>query len=344
MTVGEEPRPRRALPPEDDTDPDLTATTDSLGPWVPGAVEPEAPTVPRRAAGPTGIDFRAEPEPEPAAEPADEELRPGRIGDRRDDAGDDGSADDEERLTFGQHVLAFFKELTIVVVGAIVVAALLRAFVGQMFLIPSESMLNTLSIDDRVVAEKLTGLTRGEVVVFADPGGWLSGPEAPERGPFGKALEFIGVLPESGTDHLIKRLIGLPGDHVRCCTSDGRIEVNGHPLEESEYLYTDAAGRQADPSDINFDVIVPNGRIFVLGDNRANSRDSRCHLNDERPGTTKGENAFVPTDLVVGRGIAVVWPVSHLRTLAIPSTFKDVPAGMSPPPKPTIDAGPDANC
>ncbi|WP_246186867.1 signal peptidase I [Microlunatus speluncae] len=332
MTADEadEPRPRRALPPDDDFDNDAFDTDDDAD---------------------TAEQPRVAPEPEqwtreqPAATPRDAE--PEAAGAARDEPGDESAeseSEQDEKLTFGQHVLAFFKELAIVVVGAIVVAALLRAFVGQMFLIPSESMLSTLAVDDRVVAEKITGLTRGEVVVFADPGGWLSGPDAPERGPFGKALEFIGVLPESGTDHLIKRLIGLPGDHVRCCSADGRIEVNGIPLDEREYLYTDSGGRQADPSDINFDVIVPANRIFVMGDNRDNSRDSRCHLNDQRAGTIKGENAFVPTDLVVGRGIAVVWPMSHLRALAIPSTFEGVPAGTTPPAKPTIDAGPDANC
>ncbi len=312
----DEPRPRRALPPDDNDDDADTAEQ----PRVASESLPSDPYDSDRPARARGV---------------------GPTG--RSDL-DDDEDDEEESLTFGQHVLTFFKELAIVVVGAIVVAALLRAFVGQMFLIPSESMLNTLSVDDRVVAEKLTPLTRGEVVVFADPGGWLSGPEAPERGPFGKALEFIGVLPESGTDHLIKRLIGLPGDHVKCCTPDGKIEVNGAPLDETEYLYVDSFGRRAAPSDINFDVIVPAERIFVMGDNRGNSRDSRCHLNDQRAGTVKGENGFVPTDLVVGRGIAVVWPMSHLRALSIPSTFKGVPAGTTPPAKPTIDAGPDANC
>jgi signal peptidase I len=317
----DEPRPRRALPPDDNDDDADTAEQPKVvsEPYESGRPQPAtpAPEADELGSGPVAI--------EPAEdEPAEE--------------------DEDEQLTFGQHVLTFFKELAIVVVGAIVVAALLRAFVGQMFLIPSESMLDTLAVDDRVVAEKLTPLTRGQVVVFADPGGWLSGPEAPERGPFGKALEFIGVLPESGTDHLIKRLIGLPGDHVKCCTADGRIEVNGIPLDETEYLYVDSSGGRADPSDINFDVIVPANRIFVMGDNRGNSRDSRCHLNDQRAGTVKGENAFVPTDLVVGRGIAVVWPMSHLRALSIPSTFKGVPAGTTPPAKPTIDAGPDANC
>src|SRR4029453_11916806 len=122
-----------------------------------------------------------------------------------------------EHLTFGQHVLAFFKELTAVVVGAVIVASLLRGFVGQMFLIPSVSMENTLHVEDRVVVEKLSPIERGEVIVFSDPGGWLTGTTARERGRIGRAFEFVGVLPDTGTEHLIKRVIGLPGDHVICC-------------------------------------------------------------------------------------------------------------------------------
>jgi signal peptidase I len=114
-------------------------------------------------------------------------------------------------------------------------------------------------------------------------------------------------------------------------------------LDETSYLYTDSSGQQAAPSDINFDVVVPDGRIFVLGDNRAESRDSRCHLNDT--GTLKGENAFVSEELVVGRAIAVVWPLSDAARLRIPATYATVPPGKSPAPsRPEIDAGPEANC
>ena len=118
---------------------------------------------------------------------------------------------DPEHLTFRQHVLAFFKELTAVVVGAVIVASLLRGFVGQMFLIPSVSMENTLRVEDRVVVEKLSPIERGEVIVFSDPGGWLIGTTARERGSIGKAFEFVGVLPDTGTEHLIKRVIGMLG-------------------------------------------------------------------------------------------------------------------------------------
>ena len=248
------------------------------------------------------------------------------------------------QLTFGQHVVAFLKELTAVVIGAVIVASLLRGFVGQMFLIPSVSMENTLRVDDRVVVEKLSSLKRGQVVVFKDPGRWLNGPAAAERGPIGRALQFVGVLPDPATEHLIKRVIGVPGDQVICCDTDGRITVNGQPLDESDYLYTSATGETVAPSSIPFDVVVPTDHIFVMGDNRNRSRDSRCHLNDVQAGGLKGENAFVAEDLVVGRAMAVVWPFDRRHSLPIPDTFKSVPPGTSAPGNPQISAGPEANC
>jgi signal peptidase I len=248
------------------------------------------------------------------------------------------------KLSFGQHTWAFVKELTAVVIGAIIVSSLLRAFVGQMFLIPSVSMENTLLVNDRVVVEKLSSVQRGQVVVFEDPGGWLTGIPGQQRGPVGQALEFVGILPDSGTEHLIKRLVGMPGDRVVCCDKRGRISVNGRALDEASYLYTTANGRQVKPSQIPFDVTVPADRIFVLGDNRSQSRDSRCHLNDVRPGGVRGENAFVSLDLVVGRAIAVAWPVADIGTLPTPETYTGLPPGGPPPVAPVISAGPEARC
>jgi signal peptidase I len=253
------------------------------------------------------------------------------------------------QLTFGQHALAFVKELLGVLVGALIVASLLRALVGQMFLIPSASMEQTLRIDDRVAVEKLGRLQRGEVVVFENPGGWLTGPAAPERGVLGQALQFVGVLPDPSTEHLVKRVVGVPGDRVACCDAHGRLRVNGQPLDETSYLDIGVGGVQARPSTLRFDVVVPKDRIFVLGDNREHSRDSRCHLNDVRAGLVKGGNAFVPVDLVVGRAVAVVWPVDHARLLRIPATFDPArldrdAAAPAAPLTPTIDAGPEATC
>ena len=252
---------------------------------------------------------------------------------------------DQEHLTFGQHVLAFFKELTVVVVGAIVVASLLRGFVGQMFLIPSVSMENTLQVDDRVVIEKLSSVRRGQIIVFKDPGGWFTGPAVGERGPIGRALEFVGVLPDTGTEHLIKRVIGLSGDRVMCCDDADRVTVNGQPLDETAYLVTGPDGIPTQPSAIEFDVVVPKNHLFVMGDNRDHSRDSRCHLNDVQGGLAKGQNAFVSQDLVVGRAVIVVWPFDRRHRLPSPDTFDSVPPGIQPAPDiAKIIAGPEASC
>ncbi|HEX3196758.1 MAG TPA: signal peptidase I [Propionibacteriaceae bacterium] len=252
---------------------------------------------------------------------------------------------DPDHLTFRQHVVAFLKEVTVVVVGAVIVASLLRGFVGQMFLIPSISMENTLQVDDRVVVEKLSSVKRGEVVVFSDPGGWLTGTTTRERGSIGKAFQFVGVLPDTSTEHLIKRVIGLPGDHVVCCDAAGRLTVNGQALDEVSYLGTGSDGVQAQPSAIKFDVVVPPGHFFVMGDNRDHSRDSRCHLNDIQGEATKGQNAFVSQDLVIGRAVAVVWPFDRRHRLPIPDTFETVPSGKQPAPDAAlITAGPEASC
>ncbi len=252
---------------------------------------------------------------------------------------------DPERLTFRQHAVAFVKELTAVVIGAVIVASLLRAFVGQMFLIPSISMEDTLQVDDRVVVAKLTAVKRGAVIVFKDPGGWLTGANPRERGPIGKAFQFIGVLPDTATEHLIKRVIGVAGDRVVCCDAAGRLRVNGQPLDETSYLTRSLDGRRTQPSAVKFEVVVPRDHVFVMGDNRDHSRDSRCHLNDVQAGGTTGQNAFVLQDLVVGRAIAVVWPLDRQHRLAIPDTFVSVPPGTQPAPdRATITAGPEASC
>ena len=262
-----------------------------------------------------------------------------------DDVEPETSVREPEELTLRQHAVAFVRELVAVVVGAVIVASLLRGFVGQMFLIPSISMEDTLKQQDRVVVEKLSGIERGQVVVFADPGGWLRGTTSEERGPVGKVFQFVGILPDTSTKHLIKRVVGVAGDTVVCCDAQGRVTVNDQPLDETSYLHTDAGGVQAKPSAIAFRVVVPAGHIFVMGDNRDHSADSRCHLNDVSAGEVKGQNAFVSTDVVVGRAVAVVWPFDRKHRLPIPDTFATVPAGEQPAPGgPQITAGPEANC
>lgn len=227
----------------------------------------------------------------------------------------------------------FFTELVIVVVGALIVSSLLRAFVGQMFIIPSGSMENTLQIDDRVAVQKITDFHRGDIVVFADPGGWLGPAEEPDPDPdpFAQVLEFTGLVP-TGSDHLIKRVIGMPGDRVICCDKLGRLTVNGFPLDESRYLYTSPDGEPDDPSDLEFDVTVPAGRIFVMGDHRSASADSRCHLSDLSLDGPEGAVAFVPIDKVVGPAFAIVMPFNRTSMLTRPPIFDAVPEPAAPPP------------
>jgi len=230
------------------------------------------------------------------------------------------------------------REFVLIVVGALIVSSILRAFVGQMFIIPSESMENTLLVGDRVVVEKLTDVKRGDVVVFEDPGGWLGAEESGQkRGSVGRFFEVVGLLPDSSHGHLIKRLIGMPGDKVECCDTKGRLLVNGQPLDETSYLYPGDAASQ-----MEFQVTVPAGRIFVMGDHRSASGDSRVHLQDvDADGGNPGDAAFVPLDKVTGRAILVVWPAGRWDKLGVPDTFKAVPAAAGPPPaKPSISLTP----
>ncbi|MEL4503936.1 signal peptidase I [Luteococcus sp. H138] len=247
---------------------------------------------------------------------------------------DEEQASSESR-TVGSRIRAALTELVVVVVGALVIAALLRAFVGQLFIIPSGSMQNTLDIGDRVVVSKLTDFKRGDIVVFEDPDNWIVDRPA-ERSALGKVGEKIGVLPATSTNHLVKRVIGMPGDTVKCCAADGRVTVNGAALDETSYLFSDGAG-QNEPSDTPFEVVVPRDRIFVLGDHRAESGDSRIHLTE---GTPAGMRAFVPTSDVVGPVVAIAAPVSRWSGFSTPDTFDAVPAGANPAPEnPTVRVG-----
>lgn len=179
---------------------------------------------------------------------------------------------------------------------------------------------------------KFGGFQRGDVVVFEDPGNWLD-PDPKERNAVQQALEFVGILPNSGTEHLIKRVIGMPGDHVRT-TDDFRIEVNGHVLDETPYLYADD-GVQVAAATVPFDIVVPKDRIFVLGDHRNASNDSRCRLGDVSQ--NPGMSAFVPIDHVVGASVAVVAPLTRLATFQLPPTYAEVPAPNEAPEKPILN-------
>lgn len=231
---------------------------------------------------------------------------------------------------------SWLREIAIVVVGALIASTLLRLFVAQMFVIPSESMENTLLVRDRVAVQKIVGFQRGDVVVFRDTQSWLSPPKV-ETNPIQNGLIFIGLAPDESSNHLIKRVIGIPGDHVTCCDAQGRVTVNGVALNESSYLYRDpTTGEQVEPSTGQFDVVVPAGRVFVMGDHRNDSEDSRCHLDDPTNGAAPGSMAFVPVENIVGSAVAVVYPFSRFQGISRPSIFEGLPTGQDPPADPII--------
>ena len=199
-------------------------------------------------------------------------------------------------------------------VVALVISVVIKTFLVQAFYIPSASMENTLLINDRVLVNKLANqpeeIHRGEVVVFRDPGGWLppSAGNSGVRGAIQDALVFVGLAPSSSERDLVKRVIGVGGDKVACCDDDGHITVNGQPLEEP-YVYPGD-----EPSGEKFSVTVPKGELWVMGDHRSVSEDSRAHR--QQPG--KG---FVPVDDVIGRAFTIVWPLDRARMLHRPPTF-----------------------
>lgn len=220
-------------------------------------------------------------------------------------------------------LLAVLRETVLVVGTALGLSLLIKTFLVQAFYIPSPSMQETLEDGDRVLVSLLTpgpfDLERGDVVVFSDPGGWLDAQPVVERGPVAdamvSALTFVGVLPRNSGEHLIKRVVGLPGDTVACCDPEGRVTVNGVAVQE-DYVYPGN-----DPSDITFEIVVPEGRLWVMGDHRELSLDSRWHQDLEGRGT-------VPVADVVGRAVAVVWPVGRLDWLQSETeAFAGVPDG-----------------
>jgi signal peptidase I len=220
-----------------------------------------------------------------------------------------------------RHAARLLRELVLIVVIALVASALLRAFVVQAYYVPSGSMLPEIELQDRILVSRIGEVDRGEVVVFEDPGGWIPAAQQPDPpGPARKTLEWIGVLPASGHEHLVKRAVGLPGDHVVCCSDDGRLVINGQPVDESDFLFQ--GDGPADES--SYDVVVPADHIFVLGDHRAVSGDSSRQ---------QGQRMFVPLDNVVGRAFAVIWPASNMHVIKVPDAYDDVPEGQTPPEK-----------
>jgi signal peptidase I len=213
--------------------------------------------------------------------------------------------------------LPVWQESLLLLAIALVLAIGIKYFFVQAFYIPSPSMEPMFIKNDRILVEKVSywgakGPQRGDIVVFKDPGNWLNADETrTASNPVTKTLEAVGLYPSGG--HLVKRVIGVGGDRVKCCDAQGRVTVNGKALDERSYLPKGAL-----PSEDPFDVRVPEGHLWVMGDNRSNSADSRYHMGE--PG-----GGFVADDLVVGKVWALIWPWKRAEWVHRPATFKGIP-------------------
>jgi signal peptidase I len=211
---------------------------------------------------------------------------------------------------------SFWREFPVLVVVALLLAVIIKTYAIQAFFIPSGSMENTLLVNDRVLVNKLVydvrGIHRGDIVVFNGDGSWDPGTVPTDTNFLVKFANGFASMFGFGHpgDILIKRVIGLPGDDVACCDAKGRVTVNGVPLTEQTYLYPGDT-----PSESRFSISVPPGRLWVMGDHRLISDDSRSHLGDPGGGT-------IPQSAVIGRAFVVIWPLSRWRILPIPDTFE----------------------
>jgi signal peptidase I len=218
----------------------------------------------------------------------------------------------------------FLRDIVLIVLAAVIISVGIKAFLIRSFYIPSGSMENTLQINDRIIVNELVPrmvpLEHGDVVVFKDPGGWLPTAPVVQRNGVVSAVDWVlsvvGLSAPDSNDHLIKRVIGLPGDTVACCNTFGQMTVNGIPLVEP-YLKLPAGVTKVSAND--FSVTVPKDSLWVMGDNRYDSADSRFHVT----GPTGG---FVPYGDVVGRAFLISWPSSRWAWL---DNYPDVFGGVA---------------
>ena len=220
---------------------------------------------------------------------------------------------------------SFLRELPIIVVSALVVSIVVKTFFLHFFYIPSGSMENTLQIGDRIAVNKFGALfsdiKRGEVVVFGDPDNWLgSVSESNDSALIGKlksGLIMVGVIPDPAKQYLIKRVIGVGGDNVTCCDPSGKLQVNGVAINEPYIFDGDK------PSDTKFNIDVPAGFIWVMGDHRAASADSRYQPDS-------ANNGLVPLSKVVGRASFIVWPIGNISIIEKGEDLKKIPVKDKP--------------
>jgi signal peptidase I len=219
----------------------------------------------------------------------------------------------------------------LILLAAILISFIIKTFLIRSFYIPSPSMEQTLLVNDRIIVNELVpdlmAIEHGDVVVFRDPGGWLTPLPEPEQNPVvgfvDWLLSVVGLTAPDSNDHLVKRVIGLPGDHVVCCNDFGQMSINGVPLEEP-YIYLQDGVTRASGDD--FDIVVPEDSLWVMGDNRYNSQDSR--YNRDKPG-----NGFVPLDHVVGKAFVISWPIDRWTWIDnYPTTFAGVEEAQDDPP------------
>lgn len=225
-------------------------------------------------------------------------------------------------------------ETVVLLVIALLLAVIIKQFFVQAFYIPSGSMEPGLVPNDRILVEKwsywMGSPKRGDIIVFSDPSNWLQGEDAKQSSNFvTSTLGAIGLYPLGG--HLVKRVIGVGGDHVDCDpkVDAGRLRINGHPLDETSYLPPKPISSSSAlympstaPCDAAFSTIVPAGDLWVMGDNRGDSSDSRMHIGD-------AGGPFVPVKDVVGKVFAVIWPIGHMKLVHRPSVFDKVPSPAS---------------
>jgi len=230
------------------------------------------------------------------------------------------------------------RETVLLLAVAILLALVVKTFFVQSFYIPSESMEPGLVVNDRILVQKPSYWTgepqRGDVIVFDDPGDWLSGLQNPQpQNLFARGLSKIGLYPTGG--HLVKRVIGVEGDVIVCCDKEGRLSVNGQPIDESGYLLEQKSGKKKPcngPMIRSCDWIagpVPKDSLFVMGDNRANSADSSVHICRRRVDCDP-EEGYVPVDLVVGKVFALAWPPGRAELIGRADSFEDVPDPVTP--------------
>jgi signal peptidase I len=220
---------------------------------------------------------------------------------------------------------SFLRELPVIIIAALVVSIIVKTFLIHFFYIPSGSMENTLQVGDRIAVNKFgalfTDIKRGEVVVFGDPDNWLGSSAESEDSGVGAVVKTglitVGVLPDPAKQYLIKRVIGVGGDKVVCCDKAGKLQVNGVSITEP-YIF---AGDK--PSDMQFNVDIPKGFIWVMGDHRGASADSRFHPDS-------ANNGMVPLSKVVGRAIFVVWPFTDIGLIPKGEDLKKIPVKNLP--------------